>query len=244
MSQASKETKQYSVSFDVGLKHLAMAVVCVHADKSFEIPVWTVETCVPKECNVNKSSINDLAPMFYKHIQALFSNWSNTYAVSVSDIQTVYIEMQPMGRQGSARNLKTKILSHLLQCVSLHHWPKAQVQFIHPNLKLKDRIWTNTTNKPTYYDNKQYAISKTTELISSSLCRNQEACKAVFCPVKRKGFKQIKKDDFADAFLQGYYATLYSYTEESAVQLDKESLKPKKAKSTTKKQKRSIVLLE
>lgn len=185
MSDSIEERKLNVLSFDVGTKHLALCHMEVHFDK-FRILRWSVESCVDAKVNVNLTPISDLAPSFYDFI--LKSDWS-----TLPDVDIIFIENQPMGLRGSARNLKTKILSHILQVVLKHNMPKADVHFVNPSLKLKDMIREGPSN---YKENKKYAVTKTSEIIASIECVNAEECTDLMS-------REKKKDDLADSFLQG-----------------------------------------
>ena len=188
------------LSFDVGTKHLAYCKVNVTEARQFQILDWQVLSVVPKEVNVNKTPIEDLVVPFAQVCWEHRKAWLN-------DVDKVFIEMQPMGR--GARNLKTKILSHILQ-VLLHQERSVPVQFIHPSLKLKDM-----PGKHTYRENKKYAVAKTEELLGGSLCLQGKDL-----------FIGKKKDDLADAFLQGFYGT------EAIAKPETEKKPPRKKKCT------------
>jgi len=104
-----------------------------------------------------------------------------------------------MGGRGAARNLKTKVLSHILQCIILESRPDLNVSFVHPGLKLKDMPKPLEGGKTTYRENKMYAIQKTADLLTTDLCKNKDVCKELYLD------KKMKKDDLADAFLQGLF---------------------------------------
>lgn len=178
---------EVAVSFDVGTKNLGFCKLFVKKEtKEFEIIDWEVISVVGPEVNVNKTSIEDLVVPFYTTVLQNISNWLEFATV-------VYIESQPLGR---ARNLKTKILSHILQILCHYTNSDIQIQFVHPSLKLKDMVGPRE-----YRLNKKYAVSKTLELISSIYCKSAETCTELFVGSKR--------DDLADSFLQGYYACIF-----------------------------------
>ena len=86
--------------------------------------------------------------------------------------------------------------------------------------------------KSTYAQNKKFAIEQTTRFIHDlSLCLNPSFAKGLFEPPKVRGVKSIKKDDVADAFLQGYYA-LWMQLNQCVVEPSK---KPAKKKAVPKK---------
>ena len=186
------------LSFDIGTKNIGHCYLS-SSGANFSILDWSVESCVDDSLNVNKTPIWELAPLFYK--------WCKTQAAErwlFKDstplvIDRIFIENQPMGGRGAARNLKTKILSHILQTMFLDMRPDVPVDFINPSLKLKD-MPKPPEGRTTYRENKKYAIAKTEEIIASVQCQNAEACKVLY------NVKKSKKDDLADSFLQGLFA--------------------------------------
>jgi len=205
-----------AISFDIGLRNLAVCKLDVNAEtKIFDVSYWKVMSAVSEDLNVNKTSIEDLCPMFSSLIEEHLHEWT-------TDISVAYIESQPMGR---TRNLKTKVLSHILQVALLRAKPDLRVQFIHPTLKLKDMVGPRD-----YRKNKKHAILKTEELLDSEYCKN-ESLKDIFVGTKR--------DDLADAFLQGYHAT---WTQPPKT--DKEPKKSKKSTTNKKKNGRSVPVVE
>lgn len=178
------------LSFDVGTKNLAFCDLTVSLD-SFSISSWTVESCVPSGLNVNEAALVDLVPYFTETVLKNMDTWAS------QEYDIVLIENQPMGGRGSARNLKTKVLSHILQAMLLERNPKTKIQFVHPSLKLKDM--PKTEEKATYRANKAYAITKTNELVTSDECTSKDLASKIM------GTKKLKKDDLSDAFLQAFY---------------------------------------
>lgn len=187
------------LSFDVGTKNLAACDLTVESTGSFTVTAWTVESCVARGVNVNKTPVHELAPTFYNFIKKRVNKWFYNDDKTSKNIGRVFIENQPLGGRGAARNLKTKILSHILQCVIAEAVPEVPISFVHPGLKLKDMPRVDGA-RPTYRQNKLYAIAKTTEIVESELCLNKADCAALYVE------KKMKKDDLADAFLQGLLA--------------------------------------
>lgn len=197
------------LSFDVGSKNLAVCKLEIcETTKSFLIDTWQVLSVVDASVNVNKTNIEDLAPPFSKTVEDNIIEW-------ISGVDRMFIESQPMGR---TRNLKTKILSHILQIIALRHNPDLKVCFIHPSLKLKEM-----TGPREYRLNKKYAVTKTEELLQSSSCLNNTTACELFVGKKR--------DDLADAFLQGFYAIDASPQKPKVVSTKER--KPKKRRTTT-----------
>jgi len=204
--------------------------MAVGADASFEVFQWSVASCVPEGLNVNKTPVHDLAPEFYAFAKASVPKW---IAANDKPIKRIFIENQPLGTRGAARNLKTKVLSHILQCLLVEALPEAKVLFVHPGLKLKD-MPRAADKRPTYRENKAYAIQKTGELLKTP------SCKA--CPMASDFEKSKKKDDLADAFLQGLLAGhLYARGDVLAAPSETSAAKkPQKASKASKASKAPI----
>lgn len=201
-----------AVSFDVGTKNLGFCKLNIYEDtKKFEVIDWATLSVVDPSVNVNKTSIENLTIPFTKEVQKVLHDWLDFATI-------VYIESQPMGR---TKNVKTKILSHILQILCYQENPDIEIHFVHPSLKLKDMVGPRD-----YKLNKKYAIEKTMELIQDpNVCLTMETCIDLFVGQK--------KDDLADAFLQGYYAGCLASSEKRAIN----STKSFKKRSTKKRKK-------
>ena len=220
------------LSFDVGTKNLSFCDLTVDSSMGFEVHAWTVASTVPRGVNVNKTPLWDLAPPFYTYVRSNVTSWLWNADGSPKPMDRVLIENQPMGGRGAARNLKTKVLSHILQCAILESRPDLNVSFVHPGLKLKDMPKPLEGGKTTYRENKLYAINKTAELLVTDLCKNKDVCKELYLD------KKLKKDDLADAFLQGLFvAHIVSrgdMVEAKNTMEDTTVVKPKKSSKTPK----------
>jgi hypothetical protein len=207
------------LSFDLGTKHLALCKLNIDTSKQFEIIDWQVISVVDHTVNVNKTSIEELVLPFTNCIVKHLDQW-------LADVDTVFIESQPMGR---TKNVKTKILSHILQSYIQQKKSTLIVQFIHPSLKLKDMVGPRT-----YRENKKFAIQKTEELLGTQLRLNAAKCKELFVHKKR--------DDLADAFLQGYYASFIREGSKTTTATEKATKLPKvpKAKPAKKRARTEI----
>jgi hypothetical protein len=95
----------------------------------------------------------------------------------------VLLESQPMGI-AAARNLKTKVLSHILQSKLIEMG--VEVVFRSPRLKLRDM-----PEQGTYAQNKKYAVQETLRLIKGTEWEEYFV-------------GHDKKDDLADCYLQAY----------------------------------------
>jgi hypothetical protein len=99
------------------------------------------------------------------------------------DCEVCYLELQPMGQM--ARNVKTKTLSHIFQSILLSKG--IRVKFVSPKLKLQG------LEAATYAANKKFAVDAAYKILGES------SWKSVLDDAK-------KKDDLADAFMQGLFA--------------------------------------
>ena len=97
----------YILSIDVGWKHLAY---CIMHKK--EILEWEIINLCEEEVNINSLSIENLIENCKKGIEK-FVNDKLKQLKNFNENCIVFIESQPMGP--FTKNIKTKILSHLLQ---------------------------------------------------------------------------------------------------------------------------------
>jgi hypothetical protein len=230
MPDSTKMTRV--LSFDVGTKNLSLCDVSVKACGDFEVNAWSVVSTVAPGLNVNLTPVWDLAPPFYDYLQKNARSWLFDADGSPKTLDRVLIENQPMGGRGAARNLKTKVLSHILQCVILGLRPDLTVAFVHPGLKLKDMPLTDPGRKNTYRENKTYAIETTGRMLETSNCLTKAYCTEVY------GAKKIKKDDLADAFLQGYFVAQIMARGDLVPNIDVPKIAPLDAEKPSKGKKR------
>jgi len=186
------------LSIDLGWRNLAYTEMEVFKDINFKIHEWKIIDLIPedKDVNINTSSLENLIAMTTTKIHEAVLQWK-MYSPDI-----VYLESQPLGQM--ARNVKTKTLSHILQCLLIAN--NLKVEFISPKLKLMGMA------AGTYYENKKYAVESTKKLLEDNL-------------IWLNWFESLKakKDDLADAFLQGYYAGKH--------ELVKDDKKPKKPRA-------------
>lgn len=175
------------LSFDLGLRNLAWCLLDYAASGEFTILDWNVESCLDDSVNVNATSLELLVGPFVTLMTRLFQT------TDLKGLDALLIESQPMGHGrsfggtsmgGSPRNLKTKVLSHVVQAMALQQG-FTNIHFISPVLKLRE--CPIPFRERNYRDNKKWAIEKTSALIEG---RSIET------------FVGSKRDDLADAFLQ------------------------------------------
>ena len=98
------------LSIDVGWKHLAYCFL-EKKDKDTKIIQWEIINLCSEDVNVNKLSIDLLIETCKIGIEKFVHEKSNQLK-NYEDVE-IFIESQPMGP--FTKNIKTKILSHLLQ---------------------------------------------------------------------------------------------------------------------------------
>jgi len=165
------------VSIDIGWRNLSYCVLNV-TESDYNIEQWEIFDLMPieNEININNTCLEDLIKLCAPKITDFIELFLN--------IEIAYLELQPLGPM--ARNIKTKTLSHILQTLFIAK--NINVEFISPNKKLKGMERGNS-----YGANKKFAIQKVQELLKENIWLE-------------KFNEHRKKDDLADAFLQGLYS--------------------------------------
>lgn len=169
------------LSVDIGWRHMAFAHLIFNPD--LDLQEWEIIDILKDETiNVNDTTTDILIAKSASALGCLVDRWAEWKP----DI--AFLETQPLGQM--ARNVKTKILSHIMQALLLAKG--ILVQFVSPKKKLKSMDMVGT-----YSDNKKHAVEMTLKLLESHNL-----------PLWLDKFKSLKgkRDDLADAFLQGYYA--------------------------------------
>lgn len=136
------------------------------------------------EVNLNKTDIAQCVPWFITTVRKYFDEMTD-------GVEMAILESQPTSRMvvggKNISNVKTKVLSHILQALLFDkHIP---VFFASPSLKLKD---ANMIDPSDYREHKKASVVITDKALK------QIGEIEVWT---RKG----KKDDLADSFLQGLY---------------------------------------
>lgn len=195
------------LSVDVGIRHLAwfageiegrvgegVSPLC-HVTCVLEQHNWQVVDIVPKGItNVNEVRVEELVPWmlaaFHQHKPSMLGHDGT--------LERVYLEQQPLGSgPAAARNIKTKVLSHILQALILQEIPSLAVVFVSPRKKIRHAALVLGHAPETYNDNKKAA-----KLLAPRLLRDLGALKLADWYERAKG----KKDDLADSLLQAIYA--------------------------------------
>jgi hypothetical protein len=192
------------VSIDVGLRNFSWCTLSreLSEDKkwaappfrglSIEILDWHVldiiELSTSEPVNINETDIATIVPWFCTALERFSSR------LLPPNLELAMIEAQPtshiMSGGKSISNIKTKVLSHILQSFFFRHG--IPVKFVSPACKLRDAKHL-MTDASLYAQHKKAAIQlsiQALEVIGGSF---QE----YFATQKKK------KDDLADSFLQG-----------------------------------------
>lgn len=190
-----------ALSIDIGWKHLAYAMLevgCENEDKQsnddedFSIKAWNCESLLTSTINVNDTSLDELIRLTVPSIAKIVDFWKKWPSCEDSKPSIAFLEQQPLGMQ--ARNVKSKTLSHVIQGLLISSG--IPVVFISPQKKLKYMEQSGT-----YSDNKKFAVEETLRLLNS-IDPNESS------NVWLQHFNSFKKkDDLADSFLQGLYAS-------------------------------------
>jgi hypothetical protein len=192
------------ISIDVGLRNFAWCVMQRTASAepqwlgppwrgySVEVQDWEVIDIVAlntsETVNLNDTDIATIVPWFIASLSA------HSAALCPPGLELAMIEAQPTGHMlpggKSISNIKTKVLSHLLQAFYVQHG--IAVRFVSPACKLRDAKHL-MEDAADYGNHKKAAVKLTME----ALMALDGKWLTHFQHQKRK------KDDLADAFLQG-----------------------------------------
>jgi hypothetical protein len=214
----SKKQEKMSVfvihSYDIGIRNLAFACLEFSGKDACTLHQWHNVDCAAvtgaQDADFNKTKIEVVVRLI-----------TQAWAVSLDILcptepwpTHIYIETQPVGggfaRGRGTGNIKMKVVSHCLQAFLITHWAAQArtfhkdppcIQFISPQTKLTGiatlPVTITTKSKNSYVRAKQMSISACPVVLRMI---GQEDRAAEFETLNEK------KDDLADAFLQGYYA--------------------------------------
>ena len=198
------------ISIDVGLRNFAWCTmlrtdsveecwqIAPFRGSCINVLEWKVldivESCGPlTPINLNDTDIATIVPWFCKALDVHESS------LCPPGLELALIEAQPTGHVlpggKSISNIKTKVLSHLLQAFFVHRG--IAVKFISSACKLRDA-------KNLMKDVTEYASHKKGATLLTLQCLETIGGETQQLFLAQKG----KKDDLADAFLQGVCADL------------------------------------
>jgi len=194
------------LSIDMGTRHLALAKLRVDAD-GFDVERWEVLDVASAagmgDTDIGGSSTGQLVPIFTKALPPLLPSW-------LDGVDALYIEQQPLGGSRGVSNAPTYGLSVLLHGLCLLQRPDVRVVYVSPQKKLRglrgaeDEPATDgdgddaANSKKRYRDNKKLVIGRAQQWLDHS--PRTQAWGAWFRAVGGK------RDDYADALVQGVVA--------------------------------------
>lgn len=193
------------LSVDLGVRNLAWCVLERVPDKTsafaeapfhgqrVQVLHWRVvdivkQAGVEEDVNLNKTDVAACVPWFVTTMEMFWDEVTSGVDLAVLEAQPTARVMTHGGRCVS--NIRTKVLSHVLQAMLLR--AKIPVQFVSPSVKLKDakEIMADAAD---YREHKKAAIILTNRALDSL----DEHARSLWSASKGK------RDDLADAFLQG-----------------------------------------
>jgi hypothetical protein len=176
------------LSFDVGIRNLAVCKVVIEPNEELQILHWDVMDVLETVEAEKKMSIPDTAKhmvdTLLRNEEALLHNPQPT---------AILIEQQPGGK---FVNVGMKALSHVLQTFMYMKASHIPIHFVSARKKLQkaESHEKGTAPKKRYTSNKQFAKETALELLNTRVLNKEEAL-TIFN-------KRAKKDDLADALLQ------------------------------------------
>lgn len=179
-------------SFDLGMRNLAWCVLerdgpCAWPPKGARVLSW-------KLVDISEGKVDDLQGADISQCVEMLIHTLKAHAAELV-VDHVFLELQPTSRMGVS-NIKTKVLSHICQGYFYEHG--IPVTFVSPKLKNSvpcDEVVEGTPAQM-YAARKKHAIASTGVALAALDDKEWIAWWA-----HRKG----KKDDLADAFLQGLF---------------------------------------
>jgi hypothetical protein len=161
-------------------------------------------------------------------------------------VDAIVIEQQPAGGHNRQGNVRMKVMSHAIQCyfytrALLRGGPRPVITFVSPASKLVEMERTPRAPedggegegggaKKQYKQNKQFAIAKTGELLTTVL-QSSTAAVSLF-----QSSNLGKKDDLADSLLLGYYYLLKQVSRGARVAARDSKAAEKEAKALLREQ--------
>jgi hypothetical protein len=177
------------LSVDIGWRHLAYAKMEL-CSSTMHLLEWDVINLLEGDAaaNVNSLTLEELVRRTVPSVWSTIKAWAKWPSGDQQRPDVAYLECQPLGQM--ARNVKTKTLSHIMQALLLAEG--IPVAFVSPRKKLLGMATTGS-----YADNKKFAIASCMRVLRDHSLHEWAA-----------RFDDLggKRDDLADALLQGYYA--------------------------------------
>tara|TARA_Y100001970_G_scaffold291000_2_gene426631 strand:+ start:6965 stop:7543 length:579 start_codon:yes stop_codon:yes gene_type:complete len=184
------------LSFDIGIKNLAYCILYQNEDKTITIERWDIIKLLEDDEKCKGFSLNEITKRMYNKLNSELEDY---------DITEVLLENQPCLKNPVMKSIQMIIYGYFQYQTILMGREIKNIKLINASNKLKvgknlheinnkDEI-TKIKNK--YTRNKKLAIEYTNWILINRV-KNHEELYEYFNNNK-------KKDDLADAFLQGLY---------------------------------------
>ena len=184
------------LSFDIGIKNLAYCILYQNEDKTITIEKWDIIKLLEDDEKCKGFSLNEITKRMYNKLNSELEDY---------DITEVLLENQPCLKNPVMKSIQMIIYGYFQYQTILMGREIKNIKLINASNKLKvgknlheinnkDEI-TKIKNK--YTRNKKLAIEYTNWIFINRV-KNHEELYEYFNNNK-------KKDDLADAFLQGLY---------------------------------------
>jgi hypothetical protein len=201
-----------AIAFDVGIRNLAYCKLYVEIDTANSIPTkWYVLSwnnldvlSESPDINANTSPTSEIVTKFH-HVMG--PRMPALLETNPGKVEVAFIEAQPLARLDKPYNVKTKILSHVLQALVEQHG--VPVEFVSPSLRPRDeRVSTarppehtddsgifRPTKRARYVEKKRDAVERAEHALESAHWGENAAWLTWFRA-------QPKRDDLADSLLE------------------------------------------
>lgn len=181
------------ISFDVGIRNLALCMIDQVNSESPRIVHWEVtDTLLENNCTVSdcrKVPLEKLTRFLVRYLEKRLSRFKDLSPDCIA------IEQQPSSR--FCPNIKTKVLSHVIQSFFVSNFQDAVIRFVNPKapkklIKGADAIKKEKKMSVRYRLHKKLAIMETMRLL-------QDSAWLKFFETNKK------KDDLADSYIQALF---------------------------------------
>lgn len=183
-------------SFDIGIKNLAYCILYLNEDKTVTIKKWDIIKLLEDDEKCKGFSLNEITTRMYNKLNTELEDY---------DITEILLENQPCLKNPVMKSIQMIIYSYFQYQTILLGREIKNIKLINASNKLKVGKNLHEINnkdeiikiKSKYTRNKKLAIEYTNWILQHRI-NNYEEWNKYFNNNK-------KKDDLADAFLQGLY---------------------------------------
>jgi hypothetical protein len=182
------------LSFDVGIRHLALADITKTAEATYKLNRWDILPLIPDDMKVKETNMDNMT-------EALYTTLDEWYPHGSEDLpETVYVENQPALKNPIMKSIQMIVYGYFTGRRIWMVEGGLAVRFVSASQKVK---WAQSkgycqidpTIKNRYTATKRASIVAT-EVVLRSFFEEKDI--AIFQASK-------KKDDLADCLLQGLY---------------------------------------